>query len=293
MIDAVHDDVSTIRESTAHIYSKLERQEDMTILNWLTPIEYGSQQSDYFRKRQQGTGKWFLDSEEYLKWLETKNQMLFCPGIPGAGKTIISAIIINDLITRFQSDPSTGIAFLYCNFQRKDVQRAEDLLSTLLKQLSRGRPVLPDSVKDLYSRHKTTQTRPAIEEISKALQSVAAIYSRVFVVVDALDECQPSDRMIFLSEISALETKHSANVLVTSRSIPQITEQFEDKTTLEIRARSDDVRVYLDGSMSRLPGFLGSDRKLQEDIQAEIAQLVEGMYVASLCLKRKELLMCL
>jgi hypothetical protein len=98
-------------------------------------------------------------------WLETDKQTLFCPGIPGAGKTIITAIVIDDLKTRLQNDPSIGVAYIYCNFRRRDEQRAEDLLASLLKQLAQDQSVLPDSVRDLYRR---------LNEISNTLHSVIA-----------------------------------------------------------------------------------------------------------------------
>jgi hypothetical protein len=44
---------------------KLNNDEDMKILDWLTPINYDPQQSDYLKRRQPGTGQWLLDSAEY------------------------------------------------------------------------------------------------------------------------------------------------------------------------------------------------------------------------------------
>jgi DNA replication protein DnaC len=112
------------------------RDECQAILDWLTSINYATQQQDFISRRQAGTGQWLLNSDEFQTWVNTDTQTLFCPGIPGAGKTILTAIAINDLITRFQNDPGVGIAYLYCNFRRKDEQKAQDLLTSLLKQLS-------------------------------------------------------------------------------------------------------------------------------------------------------------
>jgi hypothetical protein len=119
---------------------KLERyqhdQERRSIFDWLTPIDYGPQQSDFISRRQAGTGQWLLDSEEFQALPKTYKQTLFCPGIPGAGKTIITAIVVDCLCTNFQNDPSIGIAYVYCNFKRNYEQKLEDLLSSLLKQLA-------------------------------------------------------------------------------------------------------------------------------------------------------------
>ncbi|KAI9854336.1 MAG: hypothetical protein M1813_001290 [Trichoglossum hirsutum] len=261
--------------------SKLDRNEGLEILNWLTPIDYDAQQNDYIRRRQPETGQWLLDSEEFQTWLQTSKQTLYCPGIPGAGKTILTSIVVDDLIRRPQNNPNIGIAYLYCNFRQQEEQKAEDLLASLLKQLSQGQSSLPDSVRALYAQHKQKRTRPLFDEIARALQFVATIYSRVFIVIDALDECQVTDgcRSRFLSEIFNLQVKCGASVFATSRFIPEITEKFNGSTSLEIRASNEDVRKYLKGHMSQLPSFVSRNVDLQEEIMTEIVQAVDGMFL--------------
>jgi hypothetical protein len=65
------------------------REEHQAILDWLTPIDYAPQQYDFFRRRQKGTGEWLLKTNEFQEWVNQSKQTLFCPGIPGAGKTTI------------------------------------------------------------------------------------------------------------------------------------------------------------------------------------------------------------
>jgi hypothetical protein len=262
------------------VKSKLDRNEDLEILNWLTTVDYGPQQSDYLRRRQPGTGKWLLDSSKYQGWLDTSKQTLFCPGIPGAGKTILASVVIDDLTTRFPIDQNSGIAYLYFNFRRGEEQMAEDLLASLLKQLAQERSPLPDSVKELYERHK--RTRPPFDEISRVLQSVATEYSRVFIVIDALDECQTSYscRTRFLKEIFNLQAKSGANVFVTSRFITEIIKKFKGSISLEIRANDNYIRAYLDGHMSSLPSFVSHSPELREGIRNGIVKAADGMYVA-------------
>jgi hypothetical protein len=94
-------------------------EEHQLILDWLTPVDFSTQQNDFIRRRQKGTGEWLLKSNEFQDWIKQSNQTLFCPGIPGAGKTIITSIVVEDLCTRFQNDTSIGITYLYCNFRRQ------------------------------------------------------------------------------------------------------------------------------------------------------------------------------
>src|SRR5437016_1822632 len=87
------------------------------------------QQSDFINRRQAETGQWLLDSPKFHLWLKADKQTLFCPGIPGAGKTILTSIVVDELTTRFGNDKSIGVAYIYCNFRRQDEQKIGDLLT--------------------------------------------------------------------------------------------------------------------------------------------------------------------
>jgi Cdc6-like AAA superfamily ATPase len=259
--------------------SKLYTDEDVEILNWLTPMEYDHQQSDYIRRRQSGTGQWLIDSEEFQSWIKTSKQTLFCPGIPGAGKTILTSVVVEDLISRYQ-DLNVGIAYIYLNFRRQEEQRVEDLLASLLKQLSRKLSPLPHSLKSLYNSYENKRTRPSSDEILEILLSVTSKYSRTFILVDALDECQASGgcRTKFLNELFNLQERSGTNVFTTSRFIPEILKRFTESASLEIRATDDDVRLYIDSRISGLPTFVSRSSDLQERIKTEIVKAVDGMY---------------
>ena len=261
--------------------SKWDKKEDLEILEWITPIDYGPQQTDYFRRRQAGTGQWLLDSTEYQALLNTSKQTLFCPGIPGAGKTILTSIVIDDLNRPLLANQDVGIAYLFCSFKRRDEQTAENLLASLLKQLTQERSSLPESTKALHGYHKDKRTRPSFDEISRTLQSVASMFSQIFIVVDALDECQASDgcRAKFLKEIFNLQSRCGANLFATSRFIPEIIEKFLGSTTLEIRASNGDIGRYLEAQMELLPQFGEWSQPLQDEIKARISEAVDGMYV--------------
>ena len=255
------------------------REEHQSIVDWLTPIDYALQQNDFISRRQEGTGQWLLDSDEFQRWLDKKQQTLFCPGIPGAGKTMITSIVVDNLGTRFENDDTIGIAYLYCNFRQQKDQKPADLLASVLGQLVQGQPSVPNSTKILYERHRAKRTRPSFSEISQVLQSAVASYSRTFIVIDALDECGTSDGgwRKFLSEIFNLQAKTGASLFATSRFIPNITEEFKGSPSLEIRANDKDVRGYLDGQMSQLRPFVLRNPDLQEEIKTEIVKAVNGM----------------
>ncbi|PON26682.1 hypothetical protein TGAM01_v204183 [Trichoderma gamsii] len=252
IVGQILDATSRTEAKVTTAVSKLDRKEDLEILKWITTSEYGSQQSDSLRRRQAGTGEWLLNSKEFQEWCKGSSKTLFCPGIPGAGKTILTSVVINHIDEQFQYDTTVGVAYIYCNFQRK--HGAEDMIQSLLRQLSQRQPSLPKAVKALYKRHSPKQTKPLLHEVSKTLKSVAAIYSKVFIIVDALDECQASNRcrQTLLSEIFSLQAATGANFFATSRHIPEIREQFNGTLSLEIRAHDEDSRYQGSGEEKKL-----------------------------------------
>ncbi|KAF3062635.1 putative ankyrin repeat protein [Trichoderma lentiforme] len=275
----VRDIIKEVHNAVTHIKAKLDGKDDIEILDWLTRTDYGPQQSDYFNRRQPETGTWFLESVEFQDWLATSKQTLFCPGIPGAGKTILASIVVDYLCSKFYNNSTVGIAFIYCNFKMQDKQKIDNLLASVLKQLAESQSCLSESIKSLYSRHKAKRTRPSINEILTVLQSVTLMYSRIFIIVDALDECQESSgcRARFISELSSLRKNNGANIFATSRFIPDIRDKFKGSKEVEIRAHDEDVRKYLESQIMQCGSALLKARR--EEITKEIAKVVKGMFL--------------
>jgi hypothetical protein len=206
--------------------------------------------------------------------------VLFCDGIPGAGKTVMASVVIHDLAERFQGDADVGFAFIYFNFRRQDDQTTENMLSSLMKQLAWSLYPLPDEICTLFRQHKPKGvTRPSLTEILNCLEAVVGRYKRVYVVVDALDEYQSTDnsRDDFLSALLALLHSQGINIFATSRPIPEVTNVFVDFPSVRIAATNEDVQKYLASNLARLPAFVRKSKELQDDITAKIVEAVGGM----------------
>ena len=114
------------------------------------------------------------------------------------------------------------------------------------------------------------------------LQSTIQLYSRVFIIIDALDECHVSNegRDRLLSVVFSLQTQAQTNVFVTSRFVPEIMSQFEGCISKEIRAKDDDILKYIDERISQLlRSRISKYPELQNSIRSEVVKAVDGMYV--------------
>ncbi|OHE94115.1 ankyrin repeat protein [Colletotrichum orchidophilum] len=247
------------------------------ILEWITPIDYSAQQSDNLERRCDGTGQWLIDSAEFRTWVQTDKSILFCPGLPGAGKTILTSVVIDYLHTSLSDDPTIGVAYLFCNFRRQHEQTMKDILASLLKQLCHALPALPVEVQSLYEAQRRTNARPSTLELIELIRIVAASLTKTFILIDALDEIEHQAGDALLETIAGFQKPSNISLFATSRLIPSITQRFENEPTLEIRATDADVARYLDGALGLLPAFVMKNAELQTQIKTKIVESVHGM----------------
>lgn len=254
-------------------------KESLKVLKWLSAIDCHSKQRETLSRKQEGTGEWLFRSQEYQNWLSGKDRLLWCSGSPGAGKTVLTSAIVDDLETRF-SVSNVGIAFIYCNYAEK-ISIAE-YLASIIQQLIRQRYVIPDYILDLYHKHRSMGTNIDTAEAVHLLHILISEFPRLYIVVDALDECEETKktRTNLIRQLQNLPS--NAHLLLTSRHLGDIEEKLSDCPHLEIRASDDDVRVYLEARIDmeeNILKFCKKDPTLRETIVGKIAEKAHGMSV--------------
>ena len=169
------------------------------------------------------------------------------------------------------------LAFLYCNYGIQEDQTAKRLLAALLRQLVEQCDSIPGPVETLYISHAENATPPSLEDIFNTLSIVISVLDRVFIVVDALDECLDRTRTELLMKIQELQSRAKASLLVTSRHINDIEQHFAGDARLEIRADQGDVEKYIGSQLVGLSHCIREEPILQEKIKKCIAETVDGM----------------
>lgn len=200
---------------------------------------------------------------------------------------MIMSIVISDLISRYHDDNSVGIAFVYHNYRRQELQGLETLLSSLLRQVATRCPSVPEPVKHLYNKHESSQTRPSCDELSSALHEVIGMFKRVYIVIDALDEYLTTGSQNELTKLlSQLQKDVSLNLIATSRHIPEIKAAFKSYPCLEISAATEDLTAYMKENIHKFPDAIQQDEELQCDIRTQLIDICQGMYVITLVFRR-------
>jgi hypothetical protein len=172
-------------------------------------------------------------------------------------------------------DSDIAVTCIYCNYKEQAVQTVPNLVSSLLKQMVQGRNLLSDNIKSFYKHHQDQDTHPTLDEYLKALGSEIGMYSKVFIVVDALDE-STEDHGIRAKLLRALRTlPGTVNLMFTSRDLSSIARQLQGTQRLNIRAHDQDLRTYVQGRIACLPRRHLID--LQGIIQEKIIEVARGM----------------
>ncbi|EWZ45839.1 uncharacterized protein FOBCDRAFT_317554 [Fusarium oxysporum Fo47] len=274
--------ISKIDEVISGVENLKRSISEQEVLYWLSYEDFGTYQFDERSKKSPGTCQWFLDSPEYQSWTQEKGQVLFCPGIAGAGKTVLASAIIESLHSRFQSDSSTAIVHIYCRYNRVDRQTFNKLRTSLLRQLCERLSPLPEGIMQLYNQYKPRRVEAPPERVLSELESVSGLFSKVFMVVDALDEWRATEHADLYSlpgELLHLQRKLAMNLLATSRPVPLIANQFNGYPSISITAQQQDIYAYVDNFRWPESSCIGKIAGLRGLVKKVLSQIVKGMFL--------------
>ena len=134
---------------------------------------------------------------------------------------------------------------------------------------------------DLYEKHSKAKSPPSIGECCQLLQAVVHSIPKIFVVIDALDECTEATRDALLTRIQNLQPK--VRLLITSRHTFGSEYELDDSLSLEVRADHIDMQHYLDERIREsraLQAHIKKDRDLHGYLVSGIVGKANGMYVS-------------
>ncbi|KAJ7291420.1 ankyrin repeat domain-containing protein [Mycena rebaudengoi] len=275
-------EVRNVAQDQREAMDSTEREK---IIDWLSPLNFFARHADIFGTRQEGTGRWLLEDPRFRTWLLSRGEIIWCSGIPGAGKTVLASIVVDYLRSHLQND-GVAVAAAYLNHKESEEQSPSNILAGLWWQLVSERPISA-AVQKLYQKHQKQRTGPSLDEVCEIVRSTIAEWPKVFIVVDALDEYPEAYRRILLDTLAAIGP---VSLLLTSR--PNIAPEsfFPTAPVLEIRAREEDIHRYIDAHIqtsARLSKHVQARPELRAEIESKIIGSVDGMQVLFLFLLAK------
>lgn len=261
-----------------------DKEKKDKILSWLSPLTHSDEQTAHKDKRAANTGKWFLELTEFQALVNGSNVTVYCHGIPGGGKSSLVSLAIDYLYELQRQREGLGFAYVFFSFDRETTQSLPNLIAALAKQFAMQFPSLPQVVEEFYETHSSQQRRPSIRELILLLNQLISGLETSIIVLDALDECMDSSEILgkFMQILFQLqkENKTATNILATSRINHNIKTLFDKSPYIvEIRARDDDLREYLDAELETVQHDK-LDGGLREQARDNIIRASDGMQVS-------------
>lgn len=183
-----------------------------------------------------------------------------------------------------------GVAYIFFKYNQRDHQDTTSILASILKELVQASSLLSEDLRASFESRHHGQSRLRRTDILRILGQYFQSYSRVYIVVDALDECSDSEqtRNDVIAQLLDLQLQCSMGLLFTSRFIPEIVSKFDSFPCLNIRATNEDVRRFTESKIAKLSPWIGRDPTLSSLIVSEILSSVNGMCVSHTILISRE-----
>ena len=175
-----------------------------------------------------------------------------------------------------------AVAGLYCDFLTQQEQTVTNIMGAILGQLV-IRVGIPEGLRDAFQNGKMefSGRGPRLADLMGMLRTAIASLPRVFICIDALDECLPK----YLPEL--LETLRDIvrecprmRIFLTGR--PHVKEDiqryFEYAVMIPINPNSDDVRNYVEMRLDRDGEPEAMNNDLREDIVRVVLEKISEMY---------------
>ncbi|RAQ58986.1 hypothetical protein COH20_006750 [Aspergillus flavus] len=283
MVQSSHEKIVGIEQKVDETHLRQQEEQKQKIFSWLGAQQFREQHVAILESVQSGTGVWFINHEVIKAWLEGKTSFVWCPGLPGAGKTRLMSIVIDALEQEPKSRDSLH-TYIYCNYARRAEQSPTAILSSLLLQvLQRSeREAIPPEVLSLYEAHRKYGTRLTLKELTGLLAKLTQRLKTLFVVIDALDECAVSDEEA-LNIVSTIRSIGSNTVVMcSSRFSTTFESHFASSERVEILAQDEDITAFLDAQIDqqpRLSKHVRVDPALRQEIIDSITGECQGMFL--------------
>lgn len=252
-----------------------------SVPDWLTAPDPYTDYINALKLREDHTGSWLLNNEHYQRWKTGDTSSMWLVGIPGCGKTVMSATIVQDIQNHCATDGSS-VVYFYFNFKSASKQNLSVMIKSLIIQLLRLGHALPSAMEKLMMSGTTT-SQPSIYVLLDYLQQMTQTAKGCYIILDALDECR--DRSELLSTVTQMIGWEKAHILFTSREDADIKDALERSVerdaTIPFRSENvdEDIRFYLRRKLLRDPGFRRWRTKpaVLRDIETKLTDKSRGM----------------
>jgi hypothetical protein len=154
------------------------------------------------------------------------------------------------------------LGYFYCDFRHPESQKASNVVGSLIAQLCQQDPPFPAWLHEIFTLSHSFSGVPSEAEpefLETALKRVInEANGKVFIVIDALDECDDRERLVaFLRDL--YQELERVCIMLTSRDEKNIREAFRGLSVTQVDNSSNemmrDMALYIHSRLNNDPDF--------------------------------------
>jgi hypothetical protein len=278
------DDIDTRRLDKERIETRitmdLERQRILDYFLFVNPHENFKTS---LKLRYPTTGFWLTENEIFSAWLRGTTSHLWLSGIPGAGKTVLSSLIIQECMNWASTE--RAVAFFYCDYKSLDSQNSVNILASIASQLARQNEnsfqILKKYHTALHPQNQLKQS-PELEQLIQLLRSMSSTFEDVRIVVDGLDECGSSTVEVLEALKSVIHEHETISIALLSRDEVEIREELGPPVCayIEIAAHTKDIEHFVRSEIEnriKKKKLRVKSVELKDEIVLQLVSRAQGM----------------
>lgn len=191
-----------------------------------------------------------------------------------------SSLIIEDIKTLCETRPFSGYAYYY--FDRHGAQNNlyNNLIGSILLQISYRCNGVPAALQDLYHKHGDGREQPTLESLHSTLQQIIESFDDFYIVIDSLDECAELPKLLRSITGTRIWGSPSLHLLLTSR--PQHDIQFSIQKIPHLQvvqmknpASPSDIEMFLHARLAKIHRQWTAEIEL---IKNKLIEKADGKY---------------
>lgn len=217
------------------------------------------------------TCDWFLEAPQAQEFLSSSAAVRI-QGRPGTGKTVLAAFLTTYLVEQKEC-----VLYFFCNAGDVEKREATHVHRTLLSQLLHHDETLYDAIAPFYTRSGRATADSYVDVCAALMLAISrSTDSRIFVIIDALDECEDVGNLVQVLFDARSQTSLRLNLLFTSRQMP-ISYPFDEDMLFESQSTSGPIHKYIDHRVLEMKTL--SDGVLGLIVTRQVSRAADGLWL--------------
>lgn len=262
------------------------RKECVRTLSFSNPIRHREDLQERKGRRAKGTCEWMLKTNIFQKWhggsgKDDHSNILWLHGLPASGKSMMTIFLTEAM----ETDPYLGdaglVVYFFCDSSSQNHTSGIAVLSGLIWQLIKDRPVIQEVVRRWYDEDKELFT--SFNHLWKLFIMLLKGWSegKIYCIIDALDECDGESQNAILRKFENFfdpvyydGSLSHVYFLITSRPYEEIRTYVGGFVNADIGGfaeAKDDVAAFIEYSV----GYLTEKKRFSAEMRERVRQIVQ------------------